>query len=61
MARAMAMVNGSYPLGMAFGLSVFEVKGITQRFKRYVIGALQLRHGMAKLFVRAATSDSRFD
>ena len=37
-----------YALGMAFGLGVFEIQRVAQRFQRHVVGVLQILHGLAQ-------------
>ena len=38
-----------HALGVAFGLSVFQVERVAQSFQRDVVGALQVIHGFAQL------------
>ena len=52
--------KSSHAFRMAFGLCIFQVKRISQGFKRDVVGTFQVGHGAAKLLRPIGHQSSKF-
>ena len=52
--------EGGDALGVALGLGIFQVKCVAQGFEGDVVGALQVRHGLAQLLGASLNRASRF-